>query len=157
MKKPMFSLTALVVSLHLSSMLRPEEQPVTSTRHVVVAEHEYRPAFVGDRLARTELSFGTAKANHHPPESKEEFHLFPDTKMTPTFPDGLTVLKGLGRFQGSAGITVEETSFLVLLLSPAEARRESSEKIDTMRRAYEEAVQQESVPRSDFCCKRVGF
>jgi hypothetical protein len=157
MKKPMFSLTAPVVSLHLSSMLRAEEQPVTSTRHAVVAEHEYRPAFVGDRFAHTELYFGTAKANHHPPVSEDEVHSFLDTTITPAFPDGLTVLTGLGPFRGSDGVTIEETSFLVILLAPAAARRESSEKSETMRRAYKEAFQQESVLRSDFCCKRVGF
>jgi hypothetical protein len=157
MKKQMFSLTALVVSLYLSSLLRAEEQPVTSTRPAVVAEREYRPAFVGDRFARTALSFGTAKANHHSPVAEDGVHSFFDTTITATFPEVLTVPKGLGQFRGSDGSTSEETSFLVILLSPGALRRESSEKSETMRRAYKAAFQQESVRRSDFCCQRVGF
>jgi hypothetical protein len=103
------------------------------------------------------LYFGTARGNNEPPVSEAEFQGFLDSTITPAFPDGLTLLKGLGQFRGANGVTIEETSFLVILLYPADARRESSEKIEYIRRAYKGAFAQESVLRSDFCCERVGF
>lgn len=115
------------------------------------------PRFVGDRFARTELYFGTARPPGFPPVSEAEFQGFLDAHITPAFPDGLTLLKGLGQFRGADGTAIEEDSFLVILLYPAEARRENSGKIEQIRKDYKEAFQQESVLRSDFCCERVGF
>jgi hypothetical protein len=36
-------------------------------------------------------------------------------------------------------------------------RRESSEKIEQIRKDYKDQFGQASVLRSDFCCERVGF
>jgi len=112
---------------------------------------------VGDRFARTELYFGTARGEKQPPVSEAEFQGFLDNYITPAFPDGLTLLKGLGQFRGANNVTIEEESFLVILLYPAAARRESSGKIEQIRKDYREQFGQESVLRSDFCCERVGF
>jgi hypothetical protein len=89
--------------------------------------------------------------------SEAEFQGFLDDKITSAFPDGLTLLKGLGQFRGATSMTLEETSFLVILLYPADARRESSTKIELIRQAYKDQFGQESVLRSDFCCERAGF
>jgi hypothetical protein len=62
-----------------------------------------------------------------------------------------------GKRNSAASVTIEETSFLVILLYPAEVRWESSEKIEQIRRQYKGEFRQESVLRSDFCCERVGF
>jgi hypothetical protein len=113
--------------------------------------------FGGERFARTELYFGTARSDGSPPVSEAEFQGFLDDKITQAFPDGLTLLKGLGQFRGANDVTIEEDSFLVILLYPAEARRESSKKIEQIRRDYKKKFGQESVLRSDFCCERVGF
>ena len=156
MKKQLMSLTALLVSLNLSPLLRADVLPEVSSRRAVVAEHDNPSPFVRDRFARTELYFGTARANTEP-VSEAEFQIFLDGKITPAFPDGLTLLKGLGQFRGANGVTIEETSFLVILFYPADARRESSEKIELIRKLYKEQFGQESVLRSDFCCERVGF
>jgi hypothetical protein len=157
MKKQLMSLTVLLVSLNLSPLLRADVLPEVSSRHAVVAEHDNPPPFVGDRFVRTELYFGTARSDNQPPVSEAEFQIFLDGKITPAFPDGLTLLKGLGQFRGANGVTIEETSFLVILLYPADARRDSSEKIELIRKLYKEEFGQESVLRSDFCCERVGF
>ncbi len=156
MKKYIVSIAALMVSLTVSPTLRADVLPNVSSRYAAVANHEKRPPFVGDRFARTELYFGTARSDNQPPVSEAEFQSFLDNNITPAFPDGLTLLKGLGQFSGANG-AIEETSFLVILLYPAEARRESSEKIEKIRKDYKDAYQQESVLRSDFCCERVGF
>lgn len=156
MKKQLFSMAALLVSLQLSPLLQADVLPESSSRPTVAVKHGHRSPFVGDRFARTELYFGTARANGVP-VTDAEFQGFLDFTITPAFPDGLTLLKGLGQFRGADGVTIEETSFLVILLYPAEARRENSEKIEAIRRAYKEQFAQESVLRSDFCCERVGF
>jgi hypothetical protein len=157
MKKQFMSLTALLVFLNLSPLLRADILPDASPHHAVVADQNERPPFVGDRFARTELYFGTARSDNKPPVSEAEFQGFLDKNITQAFPDGLTLLKGLGKFRGANGLTIEEDSFLVILLYPAEARQESSIKIEQIRRDYKTQFEQESVLRSDFCCERVGF
>jgi len=157
MKKQLLSMTALWVSLTLSPALWAEELSHVSPRHVEQMDSDNPPPFVGDRFARTELYFGTARSDNQPPVSEAEFQEFLDYKITPAFPDGLTLLKGLGQFRGANDVTIEETSFLVILLYPAAARRESSAKIELIRQAYKGQFGQESVLRSDFCCERVGF
>lgn len=93
--------------------------PGALTQRAAVTQADELPRFVGDRFARTELYFGTAKSDGGPP--------------------------------------VSEDSFLVILLYPDETRRESSKKIEQLRKDYKEQFGQESVLRSDFCCERVGF
>ena len=157
MKNYFVSIVALVVSLTVSPVLWADELPGVPPYHAVAAENHNSPRFVGDRFARTELYFGTARPAPQPPVSDAEFQGFLDNNITQAFPDGLTLLKGLGQFRGANGIAIEETSFLVIFLYPAEAWRESSEKIEQIRKDYKEMFRQESVLRSDFCCERVGF
>jgi hypothetical protein len=96
---------------------------------------------------RTELFFGTKKPDGV--VSDEEFNWFLDAVVTPEFPDGLTLLTGTGQFRGSDGIIIQEKSFLLILLYPLETKKESSEKIERIRRAYKRYFQQESVLRVD--------
>jgi|GEM_PF-2791740 len=157
MKKQFVSALALLVSLTVSPAPRADVLPDASPHRAVVADNQKSPPFVGDRFARTELYFGTARSDNQPPVSEAEFQGFLDNNITRAFPDGLTLLKGLGQFRGANGVAVEETSFLVILLYPTETRRESGEKIEQIRKDYKEMFRQESVLRSDFCCERVGF
>jgi hypothetical protein len=112
--------------------------------------------FTGERFARTELFFGSAKPDGSE-VTTEEFQQFVDEEITPRFPDGLTLLTGLGQFRGSSGVIVQERSMLLILLYPAETRRDSSVKIEQIREAYKKLFQQESVLRADRCCEKVGF
>ena len=98
-------------------------------------------------FARTELFFGTARPDGAVTE--EEFLAFLDQEVTPRFPDGLTLLKGDGQFRGEDGLIIKEDSFLLILLYPLEGFRESSRKIDSIRRLYRTEFQQESVLRVD--------
>lgn len=157
MQKHILTILALVVSFSVSGAAYADTLSGASVPRATVADNGKLPRFVGDRFARTELYFGTARPPGFPPVSEVEFQGFLDGHITPAFPDGLTLLKGLGQFRGADGNAIEEDSFLVILLYPAEARRESSEKIEQIRKDYKEAFQQESVLRSDFCCERVGF
>lgn len=101
-----------------------------------------------EAFVRTELFFGTGKADGTA-VTDEQFQQFLDDEVTPRFPDGLTVLSGLGQFKNSQGVTIEEKSFVLILLYPAAARRESDTKIEEIREAYKGAFAQESVLRVD--------
>ena len=96
MKNHFVSMTAFLVSLAVSPALQADVLPDVSPRHAVVANQNKRPPFVGDRFARTELYFGTARSDNQPPVSEAEFQSFLDNNITPAFPDGLTVAERLG-------------------------------------------------------------
>jgi hypothetical protein len=136
-----------------------DQQLTNAPKEHTVAEREggNERRFVGEPFARTELYFGTARPDGLPPVTEQEFQRFLDNNITPAFPDGLTLLTGLGQFRGADDVAIEEESFLVILLYPVETKRESNEKIEQIRRDYKEEFRQESVLRSDVCCERVGF
>jgi hypothetical protein len=99
-------------------------------------------------FVRTELFFGSAKPNGAE-VTEEEWRQFLDREITPRFPDGLTVLTGLGQFRNAGGVIVRETSRLLILLYPLSSQRGSNEKIEQIREAYQQAFQQQSVLRVD--------
>ena len=100
-------------------------------------------------FARTELYFGTARAENEPPVTDEEFLAFLDAEITPRFPDGLTLLKGDGQFRGENGVIVKEDSFVLILLYDLEGFRDSSRRINRIRELYKDKFDQESVLRVD--------
>ena len=82
--------------------------------------------------------------------SEEDFQSFLDRKVTPRFPDGLTVLSGKGQFCcDAAGQLVQERSFVLVLLYPQETKESSSKKIERIRKDYKTEFQQQSVLRVD--------
>ena len=122
----------------------------------MVRENGSAAPFIGERFARTELFFGSAKP-HGSEVTTEAFQRFLDDEITPRFPDGLTLFMGLGQFRGSSGVIIQERSMLLILLYPAETLGDSSVKIEQIREAYKKLFQQESVLRADRCCEKVGF
>lgn len=99
----------------------------------------------GELFHRTELYFGQSKPDGE--VTDEDFAKFLDVEVTPRFPDGLTLLSGLGQFAGSAG-PVEERSKVLILLYPMTdvyANRE----IEEIRAVYQDLFDQESVLRVD--------
>ncbi len=77
----------------------------------------------------------------------EEFQNFIDTKVTPRFPDGLTLVKAEGHFRGASGIAEREDSRVLILLY--ELDRHSNDLIEQIREDYKAAFAQESVLRVD--------
>src|SRR5262245_38355424 len=65
-------------------------------------------------LVRRELVFGTARS-HGEPLSEREWQSFLDSVVTPLFPEGFTVLNGLGQWRGQDGLTREHSRVLVIL------------------------------------------
>lgn len=97
--------------------------------------------------ARTELYFGTNRSAGTP-VSDTEFSTFVEQEVTPRFPDGLTLLNGLGQFRNSAGAIVKEKSFVLILLYPPQTV-DANRKIQEIRDRYKFAFGQESVLRVD--------
>jgi hypothetical protein len=112
--------------------------------------------FDGEKFARTELYFGTAKPDGSA-VTEAEFESFLDAQITPRFPEGLTLVSALGQFLNSSGVIIQENSKLLILLYPANLRKANNAKIEEIRNAYKDLFQQESVLRSDRCCEEVGF
>jgi hypothetical protein len=98
-------------------------------------------------FARTELFFGTARPGGV--VTPKEFQKFVDEKITPRFPDGLTLLKGSGQFRGEDEVVIKEQSFVLILLYPLEGFAKSSERIERIRTLYKDQFNQESVLRVD--------
>jgi hypothetical protein len=112
--------------------------------------------FPATLFTRTELFFGSLQPDGSL-VSEEAFMRFLDAEITPRFPNGLTLLTGLGQFLNAQGIIIQEPSRLLILLYPVEERRENNEKIEEIREQYKLMFQQEAVLRADRCCELVGF
>ncbi|MFD7627135.1 DUF3574 domain-containing protein [Streptomyces sp. NPDC059851] len=115
------------------------------------------PALVGAALQgpgqepyrETRLYFGTGRPAGRPAVTEQEFIRFLDREITPAFPEGLTVLDGVGRWRAADGAMVREQSYEVVLLYPEQEAEARSARIETIRAAYEEQYEQDSVGRSD--------
>jgi Protein of unknown function (DUF3574) len=125
----------------------PQSAP-RAAEHVAQAERRQEARCPGNAGAfvRTELFFGLSRPGGVIAE--EDFKAFVDARVTPRFPDGLTVLTGNGQFRSANGTIVVEGSKLLILLVP---RRdgEADRKIEAIRRDYQHQFQQESVLRTD--------
>ncbi len=128
----------------------PSESPAADGGSVTLARV---PATL---YTRTELFFGSLKPDGSL-VSEDAFLRFLDAEITPRFPNGLTLLTGLGQFLTAQGVIIQEPSRLLILLYPVEERRDSSEKIEQIREQYKQMFDQESVLRADRCCELVGF
>jgi hypothetical protein len=100
-----------------------------------------------EAFVRTELFFGTAKPDGTA-VTQAEWIEFLDSEITARFPDGLTVMTGIGQWQGEDEEIIQERSILVILLYPREAVGDGSAKIEAIRTAYEQEFSQESVLRA---------
>jgi uncharacterized protein DUF3574 len=107
----------------------------------------------GKMFHRTELYFGRNSPNGEVTE--EQFQHFLEVEVTKRFPDGLTLLDGLGQFLGSSGKIEKEKSKLLILFYPL-TDRQADRKVEDIRTAYKGQFQQESVLRVDTL-ERVSF
>lgn len=101
-----------------------------------------------ENFIRTELFFGRNRPDGAE-ISEEEFNEFLRAAITPEFPDGLTVLDGIGQFRDSQGFIIREKTKVLILLYPANAKRQANRKIERIRAAYKTQFQQQSVLRAD--------
>jgi Protein of unknown function (DUF3574) len=80
--------------------------------------------------------------------TEDDFKSFVDARVTPRFPDGLTLLSGTGQFRDAGGATLVEGAKLLILLYPRRDA-EANGKIEAIRADYKEQFQQQSVLRAD--------
>jgi len=97
---------------------------------------------------RAELYFGSARPDG-PAVTEAEWRGFLDTEITPRFPDGLTVLTGLGQWRNEQGTIIQERSQVLIILYPSETAAESSALLEEIRELYEQEFQQSSVLRAN--------
>lgn len=112
---------------------------------VAVAESACGDTLSGDSFVRTELFFGLSRPGGRITE--RQFDRFVDDEVTPRFPDGLTLLSGLGQFRLADGDIVEERSKVLVLLHVGGA--DVSAVIDDIRGEYIDRFDQQSVLRTD--------
>jgi hypothetical protein len=158
-KKCPVAIIALVMWLGVFGAASAAELPGTPLAHPEVAGvggSALIPPFPAELFARTELFFGSLRSDK-PPVSEQDFLGFLNGTITPLFPNGLTLLTGLGQFLNSQGVIQQEQSWLLILLYPVGERQDNNGKIEEIRDEYKKAFEQESVLRSDHCCEWVGF
>ncbi|MEA2597973.1 MAG: hypothetical protein QOF01_4442 [Thermomicrobiales bacterium] len=98
---------------------------------------------------RSELFFGTTK-DDGTAYSNDEWLAFLENEVTPRFPDGLTVLTGLGQWRDSESSEVlQERSNVLIILYPLSSAQDASTKLEEIRDAYEDQFNQSSVLRAD--------
>ena len=102
-----------------------------------------------EKYIRTELYFGLSKRDGSEVTS-EEWKRFVDEEVTPRFPDGLTVVDVAGQFRMSSGEIVHEKSRMLILLYKKRDRQKFGASIETIRKAYCQKFDQESVMRVDL-------
>lgn len=144
----------LTLTLLVTSLLAPTAYAKTRTARATPTQAAAQQSAANHKQAatqaflRTELFFGSAKPDGTA-VTEAEWRRFLDQEITPRFPDGLTVLTGIGQFRNSSGMIIQERSMVLILLYPLPTWRSSSEKIEQIREAYKRAFQQESVLRAD--------
>lgn len=116
------------------------------------AEPAADSASAGSPFHRTELYFGLNRPGGEVTE--EEFQHFLSVEVTKRFPDGLTLLSGLGQFKDGDTIIKEKSKVLILLYPLTD--REANTEIEEIRDAYKARFQQFSVLRVDSI-ERVSF
>jgi hypothetical protein len=102
-----------------------------------------------EKYRRTELYFGLSKRDGAE-VTDAEWQKFLNVEVTPRFPDGFTLLDGVGQFRMASGTIVRERSRVLILLYPKKHRSSISLKIDEIRAAYCRIFDQESVLRMDL-------
>lgn len=110
-----------------------------------------------EQFYRTEIFFGRNKPDGTE-VSEEEFTKFLNETITPQFPEGLTVLDGIGQFREANGKIIQEKAKVLVLLFSSKMRKQNNRKIERIRTVYKNHFQQESVLRVDSTLPvRVSF
>jgi len=97
---------------------------------------------------QSDLYFGTTDKSTRQPYTDQEWSDFLAAEVTSRFPDGLTVLTGLGQWQEGGNI-IQERSNVLIIVYPLEFAEESSGLLEEIRDAYEQQFNQSSVLRVD--------
>ncbi len=105
---------------------------------------------------RAELYFSQPRADRDA-GTDEAFMDFLDNEVTPRFPDGLTLLSGIGQWRGSDGDIGQTRSHVLIILFPSDSAAASSALLEEIRDTFEEQFDQESVLRADAAAVCTSF
>ena len=87
--------------------------------------------------------------------TEEQWEQFLAEIVTPRFPDGFTILKGVGQYREKSGKIISEPSQILVFLYASKSKNESRAKIEEIRKEYVKRFKQESVLRVDFSKRAV--
>lgn len=132
------SLAVCVLSLWLAACAEQSRPVADGTATGELCHAPARP------MVRLELLFGTARPDGRA-VTDADWAGFLDREVTPRFPAGLTVLRGLGQWRGSDGRLTRERSNVVIIWYEPTDRTEAD--IEAIRHAYERQFDQQSVMR----------
>lgn len=102
-----------------------------------------------EKYYRTELYFGRSIPGGGT-VSDDDWDQFLAEVVTPRFPDGFTILNGLGQYREKSGKIITEPSEVLVFLYSKKTKTESRTKIEEIRTAYIKRFKQESVLRVDL-------
>jgi hypothetical protein len=77
--------------------------------------------------------------------AEAEWRAFLAETVTPAFPDGLTVLEGLGQWRDGAGRILQEESRILVLVLPGQDAAEARSRMRPVEEAWKRRFRQESV------------
>ncbi|MBZ4320649.1 DUF3574 domain-containing protein [Streptomyces huiliensis] len=97
----------------------------------------------------THLYFGTARSDGRPDVTDRQFREFVTRRVTPKFPDGLTIEDARGQWRDAKGVVIRERSYELTLYYPKSEARGKDAGIEEIRAAYKKQFRQESVMRAD--------
>lgn len=148
-----FSKKVLALALLTASVMTPasyggQQAAVTSGRSVAGRTGYNQKRVKAEPYVRTQLFFGADKPDGTE-VTEQEWSSFLDREVTSRFPDGLTVLTGVGQFRDASGVVNQESSKVLILLYPSKKSKESNRKIEMIREAYKRDFKQEAVLRVD--------
>ena len=148
-----FSGRVLALVLLAASVLTPasygrQQAAISSDRSVAGRSGDNQKRVKAEPYVRTQLFFGADKPDGTE-VTEQEWSRFLDREVTSRFPDGLTVLTGVGQFRDASGVVTQESSKVLILLYPSKKSKESNRKIEMIREAYKRDFKQESVLRVD--------
>lgn len=141
-----------------SARAQGEATPVASTASAAVDACPDELFGAGSEAwVRGELYFGTSM-DQGVGVIPDDFEAFLDAEVTPRFPDGLTLLTGLGQWKGPDDVEPSKMgSELLIILYPQESAAESSAKLEEIREAYKTQFNAQSVLRSDTALVCTSF
>ena len=130
--------------------------PVSSGEIAIGATPDHFLHYALEKFIRTELYFGTTKADKSA-LTDAEWSTFVDEVITPRFPDGFTVVDGKGQWRSGGKIAKESSKIFIVVYSRKE-REVAGKKVDEIREEYKKRFEQESVLRVDITKSvRVSF
>lgn len=132
--------TALLLAGCVAGAPPPQPRGAASTVAAAGCPEGARPATV------LEVYFGRSGAPAAPRVSEAAFARFLAEEVTPRFPDGLTVLDGLGQWRSPAtGHIARERSKVLIIVLPETAEAAARARLAPVTAAYRQRFRQESV------------